>query len=101
MALSDPCFEVWTLLHLEDTGAAFANCDQVIKRIESKWKTRFGQVFPRKARADYSKIIMLRREAARRARRHWQAQDPSRTQVYRIIEEVESHLSESGQEASK
>lgn len=92
VALSDPCFEVWTLLHLEDTGAQFTDCDAVLKRIKSAWKSRFAQDFPRKAQADYSKIIGLRLEAARRAKQHWEAQDPSRTEVYMIIDEIESQL---------
>ena len=92
VALSDPCFEVWTLLHLEDTGTLFTDCNAVIKRIESAWKSCFAQDFPRKAQADCSKIIGLRHEAARRAKQHWEAQDPSRTEVYRIIEEIDSHL---------
>ena len=100
VALSDPCFEVWTLLHLVDTGKHFANCDAVIKRIASAWKSRFKQTFPRKAQADYSKIIELRHEAACRARRHWEAQDPSRTEIYKVIEEIESHLPQDGSEAS-
>ncbi len=92
VALSDPCFEVWTLLHLEDTGTLFTDCGAVIRRIESAWESRFAQDFPRKAQADYSKIIGLRHEAARRAKQHWEAGDPSRTQVYRIIEQIELHL---------
>lgn len=29
----NPCFEVWLLLHFEQTGRAFGNCDEVIDRL--------------------------------------------------------------------
>jgi len=32
-AASVPCFEVWTLLHFEQTDAAFNECDSVIQRV--------------------------------------------------------------------
>lgn len=92
VALSDPCYEVWTLLHLEDTGQAFNDCTQVIDRVRQLWKARFSQPFDRKAQADYSKIIGFRQEAAARAKRHWEAEDPSRTEVYKIIETIELHV---------
>jgi hypothetical protein len=37
-AFSDPCFEFWLLLHEEYTTAQFAECDQVIKRLQAFWK---------------------------------------------------------------
>lgn len=90
VALSDPCYEVWTLLHLEDTGVAFGACSQVVERIRQLWKDRFGEALDKKTHADYSKIIMYRHEAAALAKRHWQAEDPSRTEVYKIIDYVDS-----------
>ncbi len=36
LAISNPCFEYWVLLHFEYTTAQFASCDEVIRRIESK-----------------------------------------------------------------
>lgn len=96
VAISDPCFEVWTLLHLDDTGRGFDNCDQVRARIAKLWSNEFGQPFDSKANADYSLILPRRNDAARRARRHWERQDPSRTEVFRIIEEVERHVGVGG-----
>ena len=37
-AFSDPCFEFWLLLHEEFTTAPFADCDQVIQRLEVHWR---------------------------------------------------------------
>ena len=89
VALSDPCYEVWTLLHLEDTGRQFNDCGQVLDRVKQLWQQQFGQQFDQKAQADYSKIVPLRHEAAARAKRHYEAEDQSRTEVYKIIEYIE------------
>jgi hypothetical protein len=35
---SDPCFEVWLLLHFVQTDAPFASCDEVTKRLKQVWK---------------------------------------------------------------
>ena len=92
VALSDPCYEVWTLLHLEDSGAQFNNCRDVLARVKRLWKTCFGQSLGRKAQADYSKIITLRHDAAKRAEAHWNRNDPSRTEVFKIIQNVDACL---------
>jgi hypothetical protein len=97
VALSKPCFEVWTLLHFEDTGESFLNCAQVIDRVKQRWKERFDESFDRKARADYSKIIDLRHEAARRARAHCEQCDRSYTEAYKIIDEIDSLAELAGQ----
>jgi len=91
VALSDPCYEVWTLLHLEDAGSAFANCAQVIERVRYLWRRQFGEPVDRKARIDYGRIISMRHEAAARARKHHRADDPSWTEVYQILENIEEH----------
>lgn len=89
-ALSDPCYEVWTLLHLEDTGANFEDCRKVNDRVKQVWEKEFGQSSGSKAQVDFSRIIAQRREAAARAKQHRQNNDPSWTEVYRIIEDIES-----------
>ncbi len=53
---SNPCFEIWTLAHLQDTGEMFADCDAVVRRIKIKWKETFGIEFANKAQADYEKL---------------------------------------------
>lgn len=94
VVLSDPCYEVWTLLHLVDTGESFADCDEVIARVEKEWMKKFGQPFGSKAQADYSKIIPLRKEAAARAKSHNETspKDPSWTEVYLITDEIDRRL---------
>ncbi len=92
VALSKPCFEVWTLLHLEDTGALFADCNAVLSQVKTEWRKRFNQDFGKKTRAEYSRIIKDRLVAAERARRHHSRnpRDPSWTEVYLLISEIEN-----------
>ncbi|MHB1766929.1 MAG: RloB family protein [Phycisphaerae bacterium] len=85
VALSNPCFEVWTLAHLIDTGEAFRDCQAVVQRIKAQWKCQFGTEFGnKKAQADYSKILPLRNQAVERCRRRC-PHDPSYTEVYKVV----------------
>ena len=93
VALSDPCYEVWTLLHLIDTGEKFMECRAVLTRIEQEWQREFGTRFGPKAQADYSKIISQREVAAGRARAHHNNGDPSWTEVYLLIDEIANFCS--------
>ena len=88
--LSNPCFEVWTLAHLEDTGKHFDDCNAVLARLKQRWQQRFGEEF-QKAKADYDKLMDFRAEAVVRAKRHCghnQRTDCSWTEVYRVVEAV-------------
>jgi len=99
VALSDPCYEVWTLLHLEDTGKRFETCSKVLDRVKKVWKETFDQALGPKAQADFSKIIHLRHGAAARAKRHWEKEKRSGTEVYKIIEDIESIVQRVGTKA--
>lgn len=92
VARSVPCFEVWTLLHFEDTGTRFDTCRDALARVKRLWKREFGQHLGHKAQADYSKIIGRRAEAAERAERHWNQGDPSRTAVYQVVRNIDQYL---------
>jgi len=87
--LSDPCFEVWTLLHLRDTGEYFEDCRRVVQAIKTAWQSRFGRTFRRKSEMDFKKIIPLRREAVERAKARRDASAQSWTEVYKTIETVD------------
>lgn len=92
VALSNPCYEVWTLLHLEDSGAYFSDCDAVLKRLEREWLDNFGQPLGKKAQADYTKIMPNRGIAVARAKQHHKAGDQSWTEVYQVIERINQVL---------
>lgn len=87
VALSLPCFEVWTLLHFEDTGEAFLNCKSVAARIK-----QHVEAFDKVA-VDYSRIVEDRRKASVRARLHHERNDPSWTEIYLVIDEIDGCVS--------
>jgi len=88
VALSCPCYELWTLLHLEDTGQQFSNCNQVGVALKQAWQQKFGQSFDRKTQIDCGKLLPLIATAVENARRHHKAQDPSWTEVYKVIDAI-------------
>lgn len=89
VALSNPCYEVWTLLHLVDTGEHFEDCAAVLRRVQGEWQKEFDQEFGKKGQADYSRIVGRRAEAAKRARARREREDPSWTEVYKVIEKID------------
>ncbi|MBL0871667.1 MAG: RloB domain-containing protein [Phycisphaerales bacterium] len=88
--LSNPCFEVWTLAHLTDTGETFADCQAVLQRVKSEWKRQFGVEFGDKSTASYEKLTPFRNEAVRRAKSRVEnrAKEQSWTEVYQVVEEI-------------
>jgi len=92
---SEPCFELWTLLHIEDTGSAFQNCKAVINRIRQVWPKEYGGTFENKAQANYQPLLKDMAKAAKRARKHHEANDPSWTELYCLIEKVQALTQES------
>jgi hypothetical protein len=90
VALSNPCFEVWTLAHFINTGELFNGCSDVVNRIRTEWKKHFQSDFDNKAQADYSKLMALRSVAIQRAKARSKT-DPSWTDVHKVVEEILSH----------
>lgn len=90
VALSNPCFEVWTLAHLIDTGEAFNGCAAVSARVRSEWKKAFGHEFGAKAQADYAKLMQSRADAVERTKRRSSAGDQSWTEIYKVVQAIMS-----------
>jgi hypothetical protein len=88
VALSNPCFEVWTLAHLIDTGEAFNGCGAVVARIKAEWRRQFAAAFENKAQADYSKLRDYRDVAIQRAKARSASKDQSWTEVHRVVEAI-------------
>lgn len=90
VALSDPCYEVWTLLHLDGTGEMFMNCAAALARVETEWQKAFAQAFGPKAHADYGKIMPRIGEAIARAKKNYGAnpRTPSWTEVFQALEAI-------------
>jgi hypothetical protein len=88
VALSKPCFEVWTLAHLTDTGEAFKDCSAVLARVKIEWKKLFKTDLTKKAQADYSKLMPYRDLAISRAKKRNQTTDQSWTEVFKVVEAI-------------
>jgi hypothetical protein len=87
--LSNPCFEVWTLAHFVDTGAAFKNCAAVVSRVKAEWKKAFASDFGRKkGQADYSKLMPPRDQAVRNTKKREPEREGSWTEVYQVVEAI-------------
>ena len=97
IALSKPCFEVWTLAHLVDTGECFEDCSAVLRRLRAAWSEQFGTDLESKAQADYARLMPMRDVAVQRARSHAEATDPSWTEVYKLIEAINALVASSSQ----
>jgi hypothetical protein len=89
VALSQPCFEIWTLAHLIDSGEAFENCGAVVGRIRREWKRLFSGVFANKAQADYAKLMQYRKDAVQRCKKRNAINDQSWSEVYKVVEAIE------------
>jgi hypothetical protein len=87
--LSKPCYEVWTLAHFIDTGEAFSDCNAVVARVKAEWKKRFGTGFgSKKGQADYAKLMPLRTEAVKNAKKRAPDRDSSWTEVHKVVEAI-------------
>lgn len=69
VALSNPCFEFWILLHDEYTTASFVKCENVIRRIKDRHQPNYekGTV---EAEQYISKIATAARNAAKCRQHH-------------------------------
>ena len=91
-AISKPCFEVWTLHHLVDTGRKFKDCVEVNRELQKVWKKELKCHFGnKKAEADYSKIVGRYEAAAERSRKQ-RDHGQCHSEVYLIIEEIRRYL---------
>ncbi len=89
VARSNPCFEIWILAHLVDTGRAFRGCEAVLDEVKQEWSKAFKSDFgAKKAQADYSKLMPLRADAIRRCKTRNPQNTPSWTEVYRVVESI-------------
>lgn len=91
--LSQPCFEVWILLHFVDTGRLFTSCDHVLREVKKQWKVTFEREFPRKkAQADYQMLMDRITNAATHARSHDATKSRSWTEIWQVAEYAKSFV---------
>ena len=93
VALSNPCFEVWTLAHLVGTGESFKDCSEVLGRVKKEWKKRFKMPFgSKKAQADYAKLMPLCAKALESTKKRKPRNDHSWTDVWRVVEDIDQKI---------
>lgn len=71
VVISNPCFEVWLLMHTEEVMATFPKCDDLVRHIRLKWKDTDLRGY-QKAHLSKKQMEMLRsriRDAIVRSRR--------------------------------
>ncbi len=89
IALSQPCFEIWTLAHFIDTGEQFDSCNAVLGRVKRQWKVAFNQDFSqKKAQADYRKLIERIQTAISHASTRTDSNSQSWTEIWQILNQV-------------
>lgn len=84
VAISDPCFEIWILLHFEDLPSTFSNCGEVVKHLQSRiggYTKQCCQIMDLKEQQVH--------DAMTRARALDAATGPgNKTEVYKILDEL-------------
>ncbi len=87
LAISNPCFEYWLLVHFENSATPYANCDAVISALK-KYISDYS-----KGKTEFNDIIKQADETAKRARTLHQSKaepDPVKccpcTTIYKLIE---------------
>lgn len=96
LAISNPCFELWLLLHLIDDAPGSLQSREASKRLKKHWPTYEKGVNFRDCVDGYSRAMQLAKQLYKQAR---EAREPLRnplTGVYRLTESILA----SGREAS-
>jgi len=90
LAISNPCFEYWILLHFEDTAAYVTNCDELISKHLKKHLPHYD-----KGKTGFSEFVVRADVAAQRAQKQFKAKaepDPVKccpcTMIYKLINEL-------------
>lgn len=97
LALSQPCFEVWVLLHFKKTGRPFDNCGEVVAEVKPAWDGAGLPPFPqKKAQADYSLIVDRIPAAIANAKSMSPGQEGCWTEVGTVVEAIRTLLANGG-----
>lgn len=90
LVLSNPCFELWILLHVQEQRAAITTNDVIktLQRSHDVWKHYTKAVFTETQQAFLKQHINI---AINRAKKLNDFKNPS-TQVYKIIEQLKLYI---------
>ncbi len=102
---SNPCFELWLLLHFQYTTAQM-DATQVYKKVDTEFKKQFGASYLKNANDHFGKLRSLLPGAKQNARqlheqhREDEAAKPSAmnpcTKVFELLDELEGYLEGGG-----
>ena len=97
LALSNPCFEYWLLLHLERSAHGYSSTAKLRNDLNRAWKKTFGKAYEKNNHRIYEKLASRRDGAVANAREMLKsdvdsengvvARNPS-TNVYRLVEHL-------------
>ncbi len=97
LALSNPCFEYWLLLHLEKSARVYSTTDKLRRDLNRAWKKLFRSEYEKTNPEIYAKLASGRDGAVANAREMLKsdvdsengvvARNPS-TNVYRLVEHL-------------
>lgn len=63
LAISNPCFEYWILLHFKSTDRVFADCDEVIRELKKEFPAYAKNInLPDKHFLDVEAVAKLARQ---------------------------------------
>jgi hypothetical protein len=98
-AISNPCFEHWIHLHLEDADGAHDSANAMVQALGKAWRKRFGTEYD-KGSTVYNRLVTRESVAAatERAERQHNCQDgaspelcsPCVTDVYKLVQAIEA-----------
>lgn len=94
LAISNPCFEYWILLHFEDCAPHISICSELISKCLKKYIPKYD-----KGSTDFSKIVEKAAIASNLAEKNFKAKaepDPVKccpcTQIYELINMIQKHI---------
>ncbi len=97
LCLSNPCFEVWFLMHFGHSGTGFLNARQATEELNKLWNAHFDRDYDKGDEGHYEKVAHLTDDAIKNAKwvlanQHAGKQDilecNSATEVYELVEHL-------------
>ena len=71
LCFSNPSFEYWLLLHLENTCACFENAAKVKACLDAAWQKAFGHEYSKTDRKIFERLMPQMKTAVKRANSFW------------------------------
>ena len=93
LRLSNPCFEVWFLLHLDWGGALLLNGDQACAELDKRWRAAdLGNAYEKGDPSHYDKLRSLTDKAISKAKSILKRQHVGKDDIVECNSATEVHL---------